>query len=254
MCIIHIITVTTIFAPQSTSVHFKIKQQHLSFLIDLIRYARQTALERQDLSRTHLAHHELGSTIIIIVITIVTITTTTTSTITTVIIIINIVGLSVFPGAYAAKLIDETQRFDITRNACPGAGACGGMYTANTMSSAIEAMGMSLPYSSSVPAEDPLKKLECRLAGRQVLFVAVAVTVTITITFIVTSATARTHASAGAIPVTITVTVNVAVTLASAGTISVTVSVAVTIAVTPTGASAISVVVTVAVDAFNCHQ
>ncbi len=43
------------------------------------------------------------------------------------------------------------------------------MYTANTMSSAIEAMGMSLPYSSSVPAEDPLKKLECRLAGRQVL-------------------------------------------------------------------------------------
>ena len=76
---------------------------------------------------------------------------------------------SVFSGAYAAKLIDETQRFDITRNACPGAGACGGMYTANTMSSAIEAMGMSLPYSSSVPAEDPLKKLECRLAGRQVL-------------------------------------------------------------------------------------
>ncbi|DBB16019.1 TPA: hypothetical protein ACH3X3_003385 [Trebouxia sp. C0006] len=72
-------------------------------------------------------------------------------------------------GAYAAKLIDETQRFDITRNACPGAGACGGMYTANTMSSAIEAMGMSLPYSSSVPAEDPLKKLECRLAGRALL-------------------------------------------------------------------------------------
>lgn len=71
-------------------------------------------------------------------------------------------------GAYAAKLIDETQRFDITRNACPGAGACGGMYTANTMASAIEALGMSLPYSSSVPAEDPLKKMECRLAGRQV--------------------------------------------------------------------------------------
>jgi len=115
------------------------------------------------LSRTHLAHHELESAIIIIVITIVTITTTTTTT------IIIIIVLSVFPGAYAAKLIDETQRFDITRNACPGAGACGGMYTANTMSSAIEAMGMSLPYSSSVPAEDPLKKLECRLAGRQVL-------------------------------------------------------------------------------------
>ena len=71
-------------------------------------------------------------------------------------------------GAYAANLIDETQRFDINRNACPGAGACGGMYTANTMASAIEAMGMSLPYSSSNPAEDPLKKLECRMAGRQV--------------------------------------------------------------------------------------
>ena len=74
-------------------------------------------------------------------------------------------------GAYAANLIDETQRFDINRNACPGAGACGGMYTANTMASAIEAMGMSLPYSSSNPAEDPLKKLECRMAGRQVVVV-----------------------------------------------------------------------------------
>lgn len=42
------------------------------------------------------------------------------------------------------------------------------MYTANTMASAIEAMGMCLPYSSSHPAEDPLKKLECRMAGRQV--------------------------------------------------------------------------------------
>lgn len=83
--------------------------------------------------------------------------------------VLRLLARFVFPGAYAAKLIDETQRFDITRNACPGAGACGGMYTANTMSSAIEAMGMSLPYSSSVPAEDPLKKLECRLAGRQVL-------------------------------------------------------------------------------------
>ena len=55
---------------------------------------------------------------------------------------------------------------DVVRNACPGPGACGGMYTANTMASAIEAMGMSLPYSSSIPAEDPLKKLECRMAGR----------------------------------------------------------------------------------------
>jgi dihydroxy-acid dehydratase len=47
------------------------------------------------------------------------------------------------------------ERQDIVRNACPGAGACGGMYTANTMASAIEALGMSLPYSSSYPAEDP---------------------------------------------------------------------------------------------------
>ena len=48
---------------------------------------------------------------------------------------------------------------------CPG--ACGGMYTANTMSSSIEALGMSVPYSSSIPAVDPLKMDECRLAGRQ---------------------------------------------------------------------------------------
>ncbi len=50
----------------------------------------------------------------------------------------------------------------------PGAGACGGMYTANTMASAIEALGMSLPYSSSTPAEDPLKKEECFRAGEAV--------------------------------------------------------------------------------------
>ena len=68
-------------------------------------------------------------------------------------------------GAYAADLITEEQRFDLVRHACPGPGACGGMYTANTMASAIEALGMSLPYSSSTPAEDPLKKLECRKAG-----------------------------------------------------------------------------------------
>src|SRR4029077_9211668 len=47
----------------------------------------------------------------------------------------------------------------------PGAGACGGMYTANTMASAIEVLGMSLPYSSSTPAEDPLKLEECYRAG-----------------------------------------------------------------------------------------
>jgi dihydroxy-acid dehydratase len=50
----------------------------------------------------------------------------------------------------------------VIRNACPGAGACGGMYTANTMSSAIEAMGMSLPYSASFPANSPEKLRECQ--------------------------------------------------------------------------------------------
>ena len=53
----------------------------------------------------------------------------------------------------------------VIQNACPGAGACGGMYTANTMSSAIEALGMSLPYSSSNPALSPEKKQECVDAG-----------------------------------------------------------------------------------------
>ena len=52
-------------------------------------------------------------------------------------------------GQYLAGSIDEAERFEIVRNACPGAGACGGMYTANTMASAIEALGMSLPFSSS---------------------------------------------------------------------------------------------------------
>ncbi|MEW5309609.1 MAG: hypothetical protein WDW38_001487 [Sanguina aurantia] len=52
------------------------------------------------------------------------------------------------PGAYSAGLITEEQRVDIVRNSCPGAGACGGMYTANTMACAIEAMGMSIRHSS----------------------------------------------------------------------------------------------------------
>ena len=54
------------------------------------------------------------------------------------------------------------------RNACPGAGACGGIYTANTMSSAIEALGMSLPYSSSNPALSDDKKIECHAAGKAI--------------------------------------------------------------------------------------
>lgn len=72
-------------------------------------------------------------------------------------------------GGFAAGLITEEQRSDIVRNSCPGPGACGGMYTANTMASTIEALGMSLPYSSSTPATDPMKLVECRLAGRYVL-------------------------------------------------------------------------------------
>ncbi len=72
-------------------------------------------------------------------------------------------------GEYLAGSISEEERADIVAHSCPGAGACGGMYTANTMASAIEALGMSLPYSSSTPAEDPEKKRECRLAGAAIL-------------------------------------------------------------------------------------
>ncbi len=68
-------------------------------------------------------------------------------------------------GEFLAGNIDDETRLDIIRNACPGAGACGGMYTANTMASAIEVMGMSLPYSSSLPAVDSAKLAECRAAG-----------------------------------------------------------------------------------------
>jgi dihydroxy-acid dehydratase len=68
-------------------------------------------------------------------------------------------------GQFITEQITEEQRRTIVRHACPGAGACGGMYTANTMASAIEALGMSLPYSSSTPAEDPRKLDECVRAG-----------------------------------------------------------------------------------------
>ena len=71
-------------------------------------------------------------------------------------------------GEFLSGKIDEAKRKDIIRHACPGAGACGGMYTANTMASAIEALGMSLPYSSSTPAEDPRKAEECHRAGAAV--------------------------------------------------------------------------------------
>ena len=68
-------------------------------------------------------------------------------------------------GEFIAGRIDDEQRTSIVRNACPGAGACGGMYTANTMAAAIEALGMSLPYSSSTPAVDDGKVAECLASG-----------------------------------------------------------------------------------------
>jgi dihydroxy-acid dehydratase len=68
-------------------------------------------------------------------------------------------------GQFITGDINEEERFDIIRHACPGAGACGGMYTANTMATAIETMGMTLPGSSSNPAESKAKQLECLAAG-----------------------------------------------------------------------------------------
>lgn len=68
-------------------------------------------------------------------------------------------------GEYLAGKISDEERREIVRHACPGPGACGGMYTANTMASAIEALGMSLPYSASYPAESPDKLDECVRAG-----------------------------------------------------------------------------------------
>ena len=79
--------------------------------------------------------------------------------------VVDIVNAFQSYGQYLAGSIDEGERAEIVRNACPGPGACGGMYTANTMATAIEAMGMSLPYSSSTPATDPAKPEECRRAG-----------------------------------------------------------------------------------------
>ena len=72
-------------------------------------------------------------------------------------------------GEYVAGRIDDARRSDIVRHSCPGAGACGGMYTANTMATAIEALGMSLPDSASTPAEHPGKQEECLRAGAAVL-------------------------------------------------------------------------------------
>ncbi len=71
-------------------------------------------------------------------------------------------------GQFLSGQIAEGERAEIVRRSCPGAGACGGMYTANTMASAIEALGMSLPYSASIPAEDPAKRDECVRAGHAI--------------------------------------------------------------------------------------
>ena len=72
-------------------------------------------------------------------------------------------------GKWLAKEINEDELRAVLRNACPGEGACGGMYTANTMASAIEALGMSLPYSSSYPADSAEKKAECHAVGAALL-------------------------------------------------------------------------------------
>ena len=79
---------------------------------------------------------------------------------------LNIVSAFEALGEKYAGTITEEDFKGVIKNACPGAGACGGMYTANTMSSAIEAMGMSLPYSSSNPAMSKEKKEECEAAGK----------------------------------------------------------------------------------------
>ena len=73
-------------------------------------------------------------------------------------------------GEYLAGSITEEERQDIVRNSCPGPGACGGMYTANTMASAIEALGMSLPYSASFPAISQQKADESVQAGKAIRY------------------------------------------------------------------------------------
>ncbi len=71
-------------------------------------------------------------------------------------------------GEFVAGKIDEEERSNIIKHSCPGAGACGGMYTANTMACAIEALGMSLPYSSSIAANHKDKITECHNVGQAI--------------------------------------------------------------------------------------
>ena len=82
--------------------------------------------------------------------------------------VVDIVSAFQSYGQFLAKAITDEERQEIVDKACPGAGACGGMYTANTMASAIEAMGMSLPYSSSAPATTDQKRSECLSVGAAV--------------------------------------------------------------------------------------
>jgi dihydroxy-acid dehydratase len=81
---------------------------------------------------------------------------------------LNIVSAFEALGQKIAGTITEADFKSIVKGSCPGAGACGGMYTANTMASAIEALGMSLPYSSSNPALSDDKKAECLAAGKAI--------------------------------------------------------------------------------------
>jgi dihydroxy-acid dehydratase len=81
---------------------------------------------------------------------------------------LNIVSAFEALGQKIAGKLDDADFKGIVMNSCPGAGACGGMYTANTMAAAIEALGMSLPYSSSNPALSQEKKDECAAAGKAI--------------------------------------------------------------------------------------
>ena len=81
---------------------------------------------------------------------------------------LNIVSAFEALGKKLAGTIDDFDFKEVIKNACPGAGACGGVYTANTMAAAIEALGMSLPYSSSNPAISPEKDAECLAAGKAI--------------------------------------------------------------------------------------
>lgn len=81
---------------------------------------------------------------------------------------LNIVSAFEALGQKIAGKLDEADFKGIVMHSCPGAGACGGMYTANTMASAIEALGMSLPYSSSNPAVSEEKRKECATAGKAI--------------------------------------------------------------------------------------